>query len=58
MSNESNISNDDRNDLRAYLKICTDNQVIGVLEKERAAGRTAYELLAYTEARFRKLELV
>jgi hypothetical protein len=50
------ITDQDREEFVGYLKICTDNQVIGVMQKERAAGRTAYELLAEIVARSRKLE--
>ncbi len=37
-------------DFYAYLAQCTDAQVLGVLEKERAAGRDDYAALAETEA--------
>lgn len=41
---------------RQYLQACTDAQVLGVLEKERAAGRQEYAELAQQEAEHRNLE--
>jgi hypothetical protein len=45
----------DRKEFAAYLKGCTDNQVLGVLEKEREAGRQDYAHLAELEASKRNL---
>lgn len=45
----------DIREFNAYLKNCTDSQVIGVLEKERAAGRDNYAALAEAEAARRGL---
>lgn len=33
------MTREDRIDFQMYLRNCTDQQVYGVLEKERAAGR-------------------
>lgn len=44
------MSEKDARDFRAYLFACTDRQVIGVLEKERAAGRADYAALAEAES--------
>jgi hypothetical protein len=52
----ASLSKRDREDFEAYLKNCTDRQVLGVLEKERGAGREAYASLARAEARSRGLE--
>lgn len=43
-------------EFRQYLKQCTDRQVMGVLEKERAAGRDDYAELAVAEAERRGLQ--
>ena len=40
----------DTREFIAYLRACTDAQVIGVLDKERAAGREDYAALAKGEA--------
>lgn len=45
----------DREEFVAYLRACTDRQVYGVLEKERAAGRRAYVELAKAELERRGL---
>ena len=39
----------DKKDFRLYLRQCTDAQVLGVYEKEKAAGRRAYAELARDE---------
>jgi hypothetical protein len=49
------MSKKDREEFRAYLRGCTDRQVYGVLEKERAAGRRAYANLAREELARRNL---
>jgi hypothetical protein len=36
-------------EFNAYLRACTDAQVAGVLQKEKAAGRKAYAQLAREE---------
>ena len=43
-------------DFLQYLRQCTDNQVLGVLEKERKAERWAFAALAQSEAARRGLE--
>lgn len=43
-------------DFRLYLRQCTDRQVYGVLDKERAAGREAYVQLALAELERRGLD--
>lgn len=49
------MNKQDKEGFEAYLKACTDAQVIGVMKKEQAAGRTEYSMLAEIEARERKL---
>jgi hypothetical protein len=44
------MTHSDRDEFKQYLVACTDAQVRGVMEKERAAGRPAYFLLAEQEA--------
>ena len=51
------ISTQDKQDFAAYLATCTDQQVLGVYEKERNAGRRAYAKLARDEAQRRGLWL-
>lgn len=51
------ISKQDKDDFAAYLQRCTDQQVLGVYEKERNAGRRAYAKLARAEAQRRGLWL-
>ena len=43
------MTKQDREEFIAYLRACTDAQVQGVLEKERAAGRMYYVRLAQDE---------
>lgn len=45
----------DSEEFAGYLRHCTDAQVLGVLEKERAARRTACIRLAEMEAARRGL---
>lgn len=45
----------DRAEFKGYLRQCTDNQVLGVLEKERNANRRDYAELAENEAERRNL---
>lgn len=45
----------DRHEFELYLKSCTDSQVMGVLEKEREAGRTEYVQLVKQEMARRQL---
>lgn len=47
----------DRAEARAYLRMCTDRQVQGVYDKERAAGREVYAELAEAEAERRGITL-
>jgi hypothetical protein len=47
----------DIRDFRAYLAACTDRQVQGVYNKEKAAGREAYAELAVAEAERRGIQL-
>ena len=47
----------DAREFKAYLRNCTNNQVIAVYEKERAAHRRDYAALAEAEAERRKLIL-
>jgi hypothetical protein len=51
------MTHQDAREFRAYLRACTDNQVRGVYEKERAAGRDDYAALAKTEAARRGIDL-
>lgn len=51
------MNQDDRDDFVQYLKACTDNQVRGVFEKEKAAGRDDYAELAKHEAELRGISL-
>lgn len=46
----------DRSEFQSYLRDCTDRQVIGVYEKEKAAGRKDYAALAEIEAVRRNLD--
>lgn len=39
----------DRREFKEYLRNCTDRQVYGVLEKEKASGRQDYADLAQDE---------
>lgn len=45
----------DRVEFKEYLQGCTDNQVYGVLEKEKSAGRQDYADLAQDELERRGL---
>lgn len=47
----------DRDQFVSYLQACTDSQVRGVYEKEKAAGRRGYMDLAKDEAMRRKIDL-
>lgn len=40
----------DITEFNAYLAACTDAQVVGVYQKEKAAGRDDYAALAANEA--------
>lgn len=55
MSDE--ISAKDIREYMAYLKICTDRQVQGCYEKEKAAGREDYAALCEIEADNREIHL-
>lgn len=47
----------DKIEFRLYLRQCTDQQVRGVYEKERSAGRRAYADLAADEAEQRGISV-
>lgn len=47
----------DMREFRAYLRTCTDVQVRGVWEKEKAAGRDDYAELALAEAENRGISI-
>ncbi len=49
------MTSQDRREFKEYLRNCTDNQVFGVLEKEKAAGRQDYADLAQDELERRGL---
>jgi hypothetical protein len=51
------ITAKDIREFNLYLKNCTDNQVRGVYEKERDAGRDEYAELAKAEAEKRGISL-
>jgi hypothetical protein len=51
------VTRRDINQFQQYLRQCTDRQVIGVYEKERAAGRRAYVQLAALEMAKRRLDV-
>ena len=53
---DDRLSARDISEFNGYLRICTDRQVLGVLEKERNAGREGYIELARQEAIRRGLE--
>lgn len=44
------MTDQERKEFARYLRNCTDQQVVGVWEKERAAGRDDYAALAVAEA--------
>lgn len=46
----------DRDEFKAYLRNCTDRQVWGCLEKEKAAGREDYVELCENELERRGLK--
>lgn len=49
------LSTKDRNEFNAFLRNCTDGQVLGVMAKETAAGRDDYVELAEEEMKTRGL---
>jgi hypothetical protein len=49
------MSAQDRREFKDYLRNCTDNQVHGVLDKEKSAGRAEYADLAQDELERRRL---
>ncbi len=51
------MKNSDRSEFKAYLRACTDNQVRGVYEKEKRAGRRGHMRLAMDEAERRGIAL-
>lgn len=52
---EIGMTEKDRVEFKAYLRACTDRQVYGVLEKEKAARRKDYAELAQNELERRGL---
>jgi len=54
---EDAISGKDIREFRLYLKQCTDRQVEGVFEREKAAGRETYMELARAEAEHRGITI-
>jgi hypothetical protein len=49
------MSAQDRREFKDYLRNCTNNQVQGVLDKEKSAGRADYAELAENELERRGL---
>jgi hypothetical protein len=49
------MNSQDSKEFEMYLNACTDQQVLGVYEKEYAAGRSDYTHLAYIELVRRQL---
>lgn len=49
------MTSQERSEFKQYLHNCTDNQVQGVLEKEKSAGRQDYADLAQDELERRNL---
>jgi hypothetical protein len=54
---EGRVTERDKSEFRAYLRACTDRQVHGVYDKEKAAHRRAYTQLAVEEAARRGISL-
>jgi hypothetical protein len=52
---EQKLSAREIREFTAYLRNCTDAQVRGVYEKERAAGREPYVQLAFDESERREI---
>ena len=52
----SRLTKADKEDFQLYLRNCTDAQVWGVYEKERAARRVGYMRLAEEELKRRNLK--
>ena len=50
---DTTLSADDAEDFSGYLRNCSDQQVQGVYDKEKSAGREAYAQLAVVEAQRR-----
>lgn len=47
------MTDKDRKEFVAYLRACTDNQIVGVYEKERRGHRSEYVFLVQLEAQRR-----
>lgn len=47
------MTDKDRIEFIGYLRVCTNNQVIGVYEKEKKANRDDYVRLVQLEAQWR-----
>lgn len=43
------MNTDDKKDFKGFLRLCTDQQVLNVYQKEREANREDYAELAYIE---------
>lgn len=52
---ESPVTEQERNEFTGYLRNCTDRQVRGVYDKEKAAGRRDEMALAVAEAERRRI---
>jgi hypothetical protein len=51
------MTEQEQDEFRGYLENCTNNQVQGVYDKEKAAGRREEMALAVAEAKRRGIEL-
>lgn len=51
------MTKQERDNFKAYLRACSDNQVQGVYDKEKAANRSEEMELAVAEAERRGIEL-
>lgn len=49
------MTEQDRREFKEYLRLCTDQQVYGVLDKEKSAGRRDYADMAQAELERRGL---
>ena len=57
-ANNAPLSAQDIREFSGYLRNCTDNQVRGCYEKEKAAGRDGYVALCEAEAARRGVDLL
>lgn len=51
------VTRRDKQDFSDYVKMLTNQQVIGVYEKEKAANRQTYARIAAAEAKKRGIDL-